>query len=335
MEGLPVIVGQSEAMRELFDFIEKVSRTDSTVLISGESGTGKELVARAIHYRSPRRSKPLVAVNCGALPQELLESELFGHVRGAFTGAVRDRKGRFELADGGTIFLDEVSEMSPALQVKLLRVLQEREFERVGDTRTVRVDIRVIAATNQDLEELVRQGRFREDLYYRLNVIPIHIPPLRERRSDIPLLILHFLKVFNTLRGGRVEGFSPEAMNLLMEYDWPGNVRELENLVERLVVLKGEGMVQPEDLPEKIREGELIPSQRGGEKGTVNLSRAVSEFEKQLIIDALRKANGVKSEAAKLLGIKRTTLLEKMKRQKIEYPFSGAYPSTSPSAFQT
>jgi len=335
MEGLPVIVGQSEAMRELFDFIEKVSRTDSTVLISGESGTGKELVARAIHYRSPRRSKPLVAVNCGALPQELLESELFGHVRGAFTGAVRDRKGRFELADGGTIFLDEVSEMSPALQVKLLRVLQEREFERVGDTRTVRVDIRVIAATNQDLDELVKQGRFREDLYYRLNVIPIHIPPLRERRSDIPLLILHFLKVFNTLRGGRVEGFSPEAMNLLMEYDWPGNVRELENLVERLVVLKGEGMVQPEDLPEKIREGELIPSQRGGEKGTVNLSRAVSEFEKQLIIDALRKANGVKSEAAKLLGIKRTTLLEKMKRQKIEYPFSGAYPSTSPSAFQT
>ncbi|RLA78015.1 MAG: sigma-54-dependent Fis family transcriptional regulator [Deltaproteobacteria bacterium] len=335
MEGLPVIVGQSEAMRELFDLIEKVSRTDSTVLISGESGTGKELVARAIHYKSPRRSRPLVAVNCAALPEELLESELFGHVRGAFTGAVRDRRGRFELADRGTIFLDEVSEMSPALQVKLLRVLQEREFERVGDTRTVRVDIRVIAATNQDLEELVRQGRFREDLYYRLNVIPIHIPPLRERKSDIPLLLLHFLKAFNALRGGRVEGFSPEAMNLLMEYDWPGNVRELENLVERLVVLKGEGMVRPEDLPEKIREGELIPSQRGGEKGTLNLSRAVSEFEKRLIIDALRKANGVKSEAARLLGIKRTTLLEKMKRQKIEYPISGAYPSTSPSAFQT
>jgi len=335
MEGLPVIVGQSEAMRELFDLIEKVSRTDSTVLISGESGTGKELVARAIHYKSPRRSRPLVAVNCAALPEELLESELFGHVRGAFTGAVRDRRGRFELADRGTIFLDEVSEMSPALQVKLLRVLQEREFERVGDTRTVRVDIRVIAATNQDLEELVRQGRFREDLYYRLNVIPIHIPPLRERKSDIPLLLLHFLKAFNALRGGRVEGFSPEAMNLLMEYDWPGNVRELENLVERLVVLKGEGMVRPEDLPEKIREGELIPSQRGGEKGTLNLSRAVSEFEKRLIIDALRKANGVKSEAARLLGIKRTTLLEKMKRQKIEYPISEAYPSTSPSAFQT
>ena len=335
MEGLPVIVGQSEAMRELFDLIEKVSRTDSTVLISGESGTGKELVARAIHYKSPRRSRPLVAVNCAALPEELLESELFGHVRGAFTGAVRDRRGRFELADRGTISLDEVSEMSPALQVKLLRVLQEREFERVGDTRTVRVDIRVIAATNQDLEELVRQGRFREDLYYRLNVIPIHIPPLRERKSDIPLLLLHFLKAFNALRGGRVEGFSPEAMNLLMEYDWPGNVRELENLVERLVVLKGEGMVRPEDLPEKIREGELIPSQRGGEKGTLNLSRAVSEFEKRLIIDALRKANGVKSEAARLLGIKRTTLLEKMKRQKIEYPISGAYPSTSPSAFQT
>ncbi|RLA87514.1 MAG: sigma-54-dependent Fis family transcriptional regulator [Deltaproteobacteria bacterium] len=335
MEGLPVIVGQSEAMRELFDFIEKVSRTDSTVLITGESGTGKELVARAIHYKSPRRSKPLVAVNCAALPEELLESELFGHVRGAFTGAVRDRKGRFELADRGTIFLDEVSEMSSALQVKLLRVLQEREFERVGDTRTVRVDIRVIAATNQDLEELVKQGRFREDLYYRLNVIPIHIPPLRERKSDIPLLLLHFLKAFNALRGGRVEGFSPEAMNLLMEYDWPGNVRELENLVERLVVLKGEGIVRPEDLPEKIRKGELIPSQRGEEKGTLNLSRAVSEFEKQLIIDALRKANGVKSEAARLLGIKRTTLLEKMKRQKIEYPISGVYPSTSPSAFQT
>jgi len=313
----PVIVGKNQRMREIFSLIDKVAGTDSTVLIHGESGTGKELVARAIHYRSQRRDKPLVTINCGAIPEELLESELFGYVKGAFTGAVRDKKGRFEVANGGTVFLDEVSEMSPALQVKLLRVLQEREFERVGDVKTIRVDIRVIAATNQDLEELVRRGRFREDLYYRLNVIPIYLPPLRERRDDIPLLLSYFLRVFNEKRGGHLEGFSPEALALLVDYDWPGNVRELENLVERLVVLKGEGVVRPEDLPEKVRGGRSLSSIPSPERGW-DLSTAVSTFERQLILEALRRANGVKSKAAKLLGIKRTTLLDKIKRNGLE-----------------
>ncbi len=313
----PVIVGKNQRMREVFSLIDKVAGTDSTVLIHGESGTGKELVARAIHYRSQRRDKPLVTINCGAIPEELLESELFGYVKGAFTGAVRDKKGRFEVANGGTVFLDEVSEMSPALQVKLLRVLQEREFERVGDVKTIRVDIRVIAATNQDLEELVRRGRFREDLYYRLNVIPIYLPPLRERRDDIPLLLSYFLRVFNEKRGGHLEGFSPEALALLVDYDWPGNVRELENLVERLVVLKGEGVVRPEDLPEKVRGRRSFSSIPSPERGW-DLSTAVSTFERQLILEALRRANGVKSKAAKLLGIKRTTLLDKIKRNGLE-----------------
>lgn len=313
----PVIVGKNQRMREIFSLIDKVARTDSTVLIHGETGTGKELVAKAIHYRSRRKDKPLVTINCGAIPEELLESELFGYIKGAFTGAVRDKKGRFEVANGGTVFLDEVSEMSPALQVKLLRVLQEREFERIGDVKTIKVDIRVIAATNQDLEELVRRGRFREDLYYRLNVIPIYIPPLRERRDDIPLLLSYFLRLFNEKRGGHLEGFSPEAMALLVNYDWPGNVRELEHLVERLVVLKGEGVVHPEDLPEKVRGGKSFAPLSSMERGW-DLSTAVSAFERQLILEALRRTNGVKSKAAKLLGIKRTTLLDKIKRNGLE-----------------
>lgn len=313
MDSFPVIVGKNRRMRETFSLIERVARTDSTVLILGESGTGKELVARAIHCRSARREGPFIAINCGALPEELLESELFGYVKGAFTGALRDKKGRFEMADGGTVFLDEVSEMSPALQVKLLRVLQQREFERVGDVKTIKVDIRIIAATNRDLEAMVREGRFREDLYWRLNVIPIHLPPLRERKDDIPLLLSYFLRIFNEKRGGRIEGFSPEAMDLLISYCWPGNVRELENLVERLVVLKGEGVVTPQDLPEKIRgEGpkvDLWPLDDG-----LDLSTAVNNLERQLILEALKRAGGVKSRAARILGIKRTTLIEKMKR---------------------
>ena len=312
---VPVIIGRSAKIREVLALIDKVAKTDSTVLITGESGTGKELVARAIHYKSRRKDKPLVTINCGAIPHELLESELFGYVKGAFTGAVRDKKGRLQAAEGGTVFLDEISEMSPALQVKLLRVLQEREFEPVGSIKPVKVDIRVIAATNKDLEELVSKGRFRADLFWRLNVVPIYLPPLRERKEDIELLLEHFLKVYNERYGGNIEGFSPEAMQLLLDYPWPGNIRELENLVQRLVVLKGEGVVEPGDLPEKFRNNHRsykLPSLE--ELRELDLNAAVSTLERYLITEALRRANGVKSKAAKLLGIKRTTLIHKMKK---------------------
>lgn len=315
---VPTIIGKSPKILEVLDLIDRVAQTDSTVLITGESGTGKELVARALHYKSPRRDRPLVAINCGAIPHELLESELFGYVRGAFTGAVRDKKGRLQLADGGTVFLDEISEMSPSLQVKLLRVLQEREFEPVGSVKPVKVDIRIVAATNKDLEQLVEKGRFRADLFWRLNVVPIYIPPLRERKEDIELLLAHFLQVYNARYGKALEGFSPRALEVLREYPWPGNVRELENLVQRLVVLKGSGVVEPEDLPEKFRNGHrkadfpLLPLE------SLDLNAAVSALERYLITTALKRANGVKSKAAELLGIKRTTLLHKMKKNGIE-----------------
>lgn len=310
---IPTIIGQSPQIRGVLSLVERVARTDSTVLITGESGTGKELIARAIHFKSPRASRPLVAINCGAIPHELLESELFGYVRGAFTGAVRDKKGRLEVANGGTVFLDEVSEMAPALQVKLLRVLQEKEFEPVGSVKTIKVDIRIIAATNKDLEKLVEKGRFREDLYWRLNVVPIHLPPLRERKEDLLPLLEHFLRLYNDKYQGAVEGFSPDALELLHQYDWPGNIRELENLVQRLVILKGEGIIGPEDLPEKIRynhRGQNLPQalKHGSLQETLN------HIERELILEALRKANGVKKKAAELLGIKRTTLLHKLKK---------------------
>lgn len=317
---IPVLIGESPKIREVFSLIDRVAKTDSTVLITGESGTGKELVAKALHFKSPRAKGPFVAINCGAIPHELLESELFGYVKGAFTGALRDKKGRLEVANGGTVFLDEISEMSPALQVKLLRVLQEREFEPIGSTRSIKVDIRVVAATNKNLEELVKKGRFRHDLYWRLNVVPIHLPPLRERKEDIPLLISHFLEIYNDRYKGKVSGFSESAMELLLNYDWPGNIRELENLVQRLVVLKGEGIILPEDLPEKIRgNGHLHSSLRLDEE-RLNLNEAVTNLERYLITEALRRANGVKSKAAKLLGIKRTTLLHKMKKNGILDP---------------
>ena len=317
---IPILIGQSPKIREILSLIERVAKTDSTVLITGESGTGKELVARTLHLKSPRAQGPFVAINCGAIPHELLESELFGYVKGAFTGAVRDKKGRLEVANGGTVFLDEISEMSPALQVKLLRVLQEREFEPIGSTKSVKVDIRVVAATNKNLEELVKKGRFRNDLYWRLNVVPIHLPPLRERKEDIPLLISHFLEIYNERYKGKVSGFSQSAMELLLNYDWPGNIRELENLVQRLVVLKGEGIILPEDLPEKIRGNGHLHSffHFDGEK--LNLNEAVTNLERYLITEALRRTNGVKSKAAKLLGIKRTTLLHKMKKNGILDP---------------
>jgi DNA-binding NtrC family response regulator len=311
------LVGTSWPMQQVFELIEKVAAVESTVLICGESGTGKELVARAIHFNSPRADKPLIPVNCGAVPESLLESELFGHERGAFTGATRTRVGRFELANGGTIFLDEVGDMSPALQVKLLRVLQEQCFERVGGTRSIRVDVRILAATNRDLEQAVKRTEFREDLYYRLNVIPLILPPLRARKEDIPLLLQYFLNQFNHMRQRNLQGPTPRALEYLLNHPWPGNVRELENLVDRLVVLKGHGVIEPEDLPEKIR-GPLATSPQlpGAEIPSEGfcLDKAVRDFERTLIATALEKANGVKHKAAQLLGIKRTTLIEKLKR---------------------
>ena len=320
---LEQLVGNSEPIRQVLDFVRKVADSDSTVMIEGESGTGKELVARMLHFNSLRKDRPLVPVNCGAIPENLLESELFGHEKGAFTGATHTRMGRFEMANGGTIFLDEIGEMSLPLQVKLLRVLQEREFERVGGNRTIHVDVRIVAATNQDLEKLVEEKRFRQDLFYRLNVIPIVIPPLRERRSDIPLLIDHFLNRFNRAKQTRVTGLQPEALRLLTEYDWPGNIRELENMIERLVVLKKEGLLGVADLPEKIYRRPVAAPElterfiRFNEDG-INLSREVEQYENQLIVEALRKANGVTTRAAQLLHLNRTTLVEKLKRKGVD-----------------
>lgn len=314
------IVGTSTAIRRIFDIITKVADTDGTILITGESGTGKELIARAIHYNSSRSDKPMVVVNCGAIPEELLESELFGHEKGAFTGAHKTRIGRFELANGGTFFLDEIGEMSPALQVKLLRVLQDQCFERVGGTRTIHVDVRIIAATNKNLTEAVNRGKFREDLFYRLNVIPIKVPPLRQRKSDIPLLVDHFLKKFQKNKRKKIKGFSPEAMNALISYSWPGNVRELENVVKRLTILCENEIVDLKDLPEHIYEMEAPPPPTGEliKDKKIDLNEAVKDYEKRLILEALEKSNWVKSKAAKLLNINRTTLVEKMKRQNLE-----------------
>ncbi len=318
------IIGTSDKMQRVFGMIDKVASTDSTVLILGESGTGKELVARALHYNSSRSQNPFVPVNCGAIPEELLESELFGHEKGAFTGAFRTRIGRFELANQGSILLDEVSEMSPNLQVKLLRVIQEREFERVGGIKSIRADVRIIAATNRNLEEEVMQGRFREDLYYRLNVIPITLPPLRERKEDIPLLIKHFLEKYGSDKPNSVKTFSKKAMSMLMQYRWPGNVRELENIVERMVVLCEGDEVELSDLPDKVLSGSAIvdsdiPQIDLPESG-IDLSTAVNEFEKNIIIQALNKSNWVKNRAAKLLHVNRTTLVEKIKKQKLQKP---------------
>lgn len=310
------IIGDSDNMQEVFRLIEKIANTDSTILIYGESGTGKELVARAIHFNCDRRDRPLIPVNCGAIPEELLESELFGHEQGAFTGATRTRIGRFELGNGGTIFLDEIGDMSPALQVKVLRVLQEHEFERVGGMKTIKVDIRVIAATNKDLEKNVADGKFREDLFYRLNVIPIQLPPLRERKSDIALLASHFIQVYNEKNKHRIIGVSPEAMELLQNYEWPGNVRELENMIERIVILKGEGMAEPDDLSEKVLAStprSLHPRIKIPENG-ISFNTAITEFERELILQALNRTNWVKNKAAKLLNLNRTTLVEKMKK---------------------
>ncbi len=313
------IIGQSPAMMDVFKLIEKISQSDSTVLIRGESGTGKELVARAIHANSDRVKKPLVTVNCGALPEELLESELFGHVKGAFTGANTTRQGRFEVADQGTIFLDEIGDMSFRLQVKLLRVLQEQKFEPVGMSQSIDVNVRIIAATHQNLEQAVEEKKFREDLYYRLNVIPIVIPPLRDRVGDIPLLLAHFLEKFNSEKKKNVSGFSKEVMDVLNHYSWPGNVRELENLVERLVILKGQGEILAKDLPDKY----FSSSSAGGPKHKfflppegLDLPGVIASVEHELIEQALARTGGNKNKAAQMLKLKRTTLVEKLKRKK-------------------
>jgi DNA-binding NtrC family response regulator len=311
------LVGYSDGMKKIFETIEKVAASDSTTIIYGESGTGKELVARAIHFNSDRKNNPLVPVNCGAIPEDLLESELFGHEKGAFTGAIRSRVGRFELAQGGTIFLDEIGDMSPALQVKVLRVIQERQFERIGGIKTVNADVRIIAATNQNLEEAVAEKRFREDLFYRINVIPVYLPPLRERGPDIAILANHFLKKFNTIKEKNINGIHPDALNYLMKYSWPGNVRELQNLIEMLVVMKKGGEIEVDDLPRKIRYHQKeCPAGVGIEipASGLNYYESVNRYEKDLLLQALEKCGGVKNKAAKLLNLNRTTLVEKLKR---------------------
>ncbi len=310
------IVGQTKEMRRLFDLIDRVASTRSTVLITGESGTGKELIAKALHYHSDRRDRTFVSVNCGALPDNLLEDELFGHVRGAFTDAIGDRMGRFELAHQGTLFLDEIGNMSQNLQVKLLRVLQEREFTPLGSTRRVEVDVRIVAATNTDLREMIEDGRFRKDLFYRLNVITFKLPSLRERRADVPLLLNHFLDRYCAEMGFAAKSFSPAAVRELMAFSWPGNVRQLENVVERGVALSGERTVlDVDDLPEEIRRTDRIkvPAVRLDDGG-IDLDSTVSDFEGRLVLQALESTDWVKTRAARLLNIKRTTLIEKMKR---------------------
>lgn len=304
-------------MKKIDVVVRQVAVTDATVLIIGESGTGKELIARALHGGSPRCDQPFVPVNCAAIPEELLESELFGHTRGAFTGAHSSRSGMFQLANGGTLFLDEVGDMPLVLQAKLLRVLQDQQVRPVGSDRTISIEVRLITATNKNLEKAVEQGTFREDLFYRLQVIPIHLPPLRARRSDIPLLLQHFLERANR-KYGRNAQLTPEAMVHLWEYDWPGNVRELENIVERLVVLNETGRIDIENLPSSVRtfisEKKVpTPTLDGGE---LNLQQAVELFENRLIDEALRRTNGNRSAAAQMLGVKRTTLLSKLRRKR-------------------
>jgi transcriptional regulator with PAS, ATPase and Fis domain len=311
------LVGNSPKMRQIHSMINKVADSNSTILITGESGTGKELAARAIHELSPRRGQPFVPVNCGAIPEELLESELFGHVRGAFTGAVNSRQGRFQLANGGTLFLDEIGEMSPKLQVKLLRVLQEREFEPVGSDRAVQVDVRVVAATNRDLHVAVREGKFREDLFYRLNVLPVHLSALREREGDIALLVKHFLALHGLRKAKRVARVEPEAMVVLEKYRWPGNVREVENLVERLVVLNEDGVIRVNELPDYVIQNGSSNQSAGAALPVsgMDLDRYLEKIENGFICQALERARGNKTLAAGMLNLNRTTFIERLRKK--------------------
>jgi DNA-binding NtrC family response regulator len=317
------MIGRSTAMKEVFSRIEKVALTDSTVLITGPSGTGKELVAGAIHALSSKRDKPKVSVNCGAIPGELLESELFGHVKGSFTGAISDRKGRFELANNGTIFLDEIGDMPLVLQVKILRALQNQTIEPVGSNKSINVNTRVITATHRDLEKMVTEGNFREDLFYRLNVIPIIIPALKSRKEDIPLLISYFLKRFTSANLSNAISFSDKALEMMIDYDWPGNVRELENIIERLVILRGGNEILPEDLPAKIFRHNPLSTDHYKDifelpKDGIDLKRILSDIEDSLIVQALNLTDGNKNQASKLLSLNRTTLIEKLKKKAIQ-----------------
>ncbi len=313
------IIGESGQMLEVISLVSRVAPSEATVLIRGESGTGKELIAKAIHYASPRAQRPLIRVNCASLPENLLESELFGHERGAFTGAVAARKGRFESADGGTLFLDEIGDLAPHLQAKLLRVLQEKEFERVGSSKPQSVDVRVLSATHQDLEALMKTGQFREDLYYRLNVVTIILPPLRARRQDIPALMEHFLRSLARKNGKAIRGFTREARDALLRYDFPGNVRELENLIERAVVLSRDEVIGRGDLPLSLEAFE------GKNDQDTHLTAAVEGIERRMIKEALARARGVQTRAAEALGITERALRYKLKK----YGFQGEEPDTS------
>jgi len=315
------IIGTSQAMQRVFKRMEKVTGTDSTILILGASGTGKELVARAIHYNSPRKDKPFIAINCGAIPADLLESELFGHVKGAFTSAFSDKVGKFEAAHGGTIFLDEIGNTPQQLQVKLLRVLQEHEFERVGSSQKIQINIRLISATNVNLQEQVKTGQFREDLYYRLNVIPIHLPPLKERRGDIPQLARFFGEKICREEMKRPQiSIGADAINAMEAYDWPGNVREMENIIERTIALTDSPMINCDDLPSDIskRLPETSLTSTKITREGIDMNQVISDIEREMIRQAMVLGNGVKARAADLLKINRTTLVEKIKRLKIE-----------------
>ncbi len=314
------IIGKSKKMRDIFDTIQKVAPSGATVLLEGGSGTGKELVARSIHFNGPRREKPLVAVNCSALAVNLLESELFGHERGAFTGAVATKKGRFELADGGTLFLDEIAELSPNLQVKLLRVLQEKVFERVGGVRTISVDIRIIAATNKDLHQEMQEGRFREDLYYRLNVVHIVLPPLKARQEDIRLLVNHFIKKYASERksAAPVTGVDQEVDRLFYDYNWPGNIRELENVIERVMILCPGEIIRVSDLPKGFKDNVYNTLHLEGIPADARLYDTLAMIEKTMIERALKMSNNVQSHAAALLGIGKSGLNQKIKKYNLE-----------------
>ena len=304
------IIGRSKKMREVFEVLAMAAPSDATILILGESGTGKELIANAIHQNSLRKDKPFVKVNCAALAENLLESELFGHEKGAFTGAVARRLGRFEQADGGTLFLDEIGDMSLATQAKILRVLQEGEFERLGGEKTLKVDVRVIAATNKNLEEEVEKGTFRKDLFFRLSVVPVHLPALRERKEDIPVLAEHFLKKYAEKNNRLLRGFTPQAMDLLMRYDWPGNVRELENVIERAVILSREQFITPEALPANVR---MVDAKNNESLAEGLVGRSIKEVEKELIIKTLEQTGHNITRAAEILGLTRRGLQYKLK----------------------
>lgn len=321
------VIGKSSVMVEVYKTVARVAPTKSTVLILGESGTGKELIARAIHQHSPRAGRPFVAVDCGALTETLLESELFGHVRGAFTGAVTDKKGVFEEAECGTCFLDEIGDITPNMQAKLLRVLQEHEVRRVGGKEWVKVDVRVVAATNQNLAELVRKGAFRQDLYYRLNVVAIHLPPLRERLEDIPVLVRHFLQRYSQESGKPVTAISDKAMDLLCAYSWPGNIRELENTIEQAVVLSHQSVLTPEELPAEVRDGATSGSVQKfsppDEQSLFSDAPTLEEFKKRYVLYILSRTKGNISRAAKILDIDRRSLYRMLERYKITSSFKG------------